>query len=160
MLQRNSWRSAINIRRKIYSAAAMQDTFGRQSGSAILNTVFRLGGLICWKSGCRGQRKTCTGSGGFWNGRRMWMWSQCRNRLQTKGQAQNFAKNSKILGSRGSRQIYIQVCLFGSLLCGNKYFRMYAEVEKTGKYIQEESIYVQSDRSGKPERALCASGTC
>ena len=37
---------------------------------------------------------------------------------------------------------------------------MYAEVEKTGKYIQEESIYVQSDRSGKPERALCASGTC
>ena len=25
----------------------MQDTFGRQSGSAIRNTVFKLGGLIC-----------------------------------------------------------------------------------------------------------------
>ena len=36
----------------------------------------------------------------------------------------------------------------------NKYFRMYAEVEKTEKQISEleESIYVQSDRSGKPER--------
>ena len=31
------------------------------------------GGFICLKSGCRGQRKTFTGSGGFWSGMKAWM---------------------------------------------------------------------------------------
>ncbi len=80
----------------IYSAVAMQGTFGRQSKSVIRSIVFiGIGRIHMLRLDYREQLRIYSGLGNFWNSTRKSGCLEYRNRLQIKEQTNIFVYTQK-----------------------------------------------------------------